>query len=428
MKILWLTNSILPVTAEIIRAERGLTGGWTDALSRDLISSKEAELISVYPSKGAKKNVSGEEAGLKWYGFKAPKTAPLKYDRKRYRYFRKLIKKERPDIVHIWGTEYTYAAEMSDASRGIVPTVVSIQGIISECAARYTERIPSRVLGRKTFHDFIRKDDILRQQQKFSIRGEFEKKALGGVKHVIGRTDWDKAKIKELNPDAVYHHCEETLREEFYNGESWSLDKCEKHSIFMAESYYPIKGMHIAVRILRRLKNRYPDVKLYTTGRDPRCRGIRNRFRQNTYENYISRLIQRYGLDGNLICLGRLGAKEMKERYLLANVYLQASVIENSPNSLSEAIITGTPSVASDVGGTSSVVGEFGPVCLYDIDKPEQAAKMIGRIFDRRKAEDFGVYREMRDYALKKHDIQAVTRQYMDCYKEILQEAGGAGK
>ena len=51
--------------------------------------------------------------------------------------------------------------------------------------------------------------------------------------------------------------------------------------------------------------------------------------------------------------LGRLSAEGMKQAYLDANVFVMPSTIENSPNSLGEAMLLGVPCVAADVGGVA---------------------------------------------------------------------------
>ncbi len=54
--------------------------------------------------------------------------------------------------------------------------------------------------------------------------------------------------------------------------------------------------------------------------------------------------------------MGSLNAEEMKEQYLLANVFASPSSIENSPNFCREAMILGTPVVSSDVGGVKNML------------------------------------------------------------------------
>ncbi len=54
--------------------------------------------------------------------------------------------------------------------------------------------------------------------------------------------------------------------------------------------------------------------------------------------------------------LGSLDAEKMKQAYLDANVFVLPSTIENSPNSLGEAMLLGVPCVAADVGGVTDLL------------------------------------------------------------------------
>ena len=103
------------------------------------------------------------------------------------------------------------------------------------------------VQSRFTNRDFIKQDNLKQQQSKFIKHGAFEIKALQKVKHIIGRTTWDRACAYQINPDAEYHSCNETLRDEFYK-HNWDINNCEKHSIFVSQGSYPIKGLHFIWR------------------------------------------------------------------------------------------------------------------------------------------------------------------------------------
>ena len=368
MKILWLTSTVLPYVADKIKSRASKEGVWLKTLSEMLLFDNDIEFVSVYASND-RREYHGKVDKCAWYSFYAPKVVETKYNKRREDSFRNIIIKEKPDIIHIWGTEYVFALEMVNAAKHLAPVVISLQGIISECAEKYTYKLSDEVTGSYTFHDIIRMDNIAAQQRKYRERGCFETQTLEKAKHVIGRTLWDRKFLNKINPTAEYYECEEILRPEFYSGKVWSYGKCMKHTLFMSQSYYPIKGMHIALEIVALLKEKYPDVRLYTTGRDARCKRKTDYFRQNSYERYISRRIKELSLEKEVIYLGNLSAANMLEQYLNANVYLQASVLENSPNSLSEAMMTGVPAVASDVGGTASVAGEYGKRILYNIDE-----------------------------------------------------------
>jgi glycosyltransferase involved in cell wall biosynthesis len=420
MKILWLTNAILPAVAGRSGSSVCNTIGWTDRLSEKLISDADVSLVSMYPDCGVHAPVCGEDGDLKWYGFYSPKIAQVSCDNKRYEYFRSVLMKEKPDIVHIWGTEYSHTAEMTDAAKGLAPVVISVQGLISECAKVYTGGIPETVVSKRTFHDSVRRDGIAEQKARFEKRGELEIKALKEARYVIGRTDWDRSNVTRINPDIVYYDCGEILRDVFYTDEVWSYDRCDKHSIFMSQAYYPIKGMHIALEVLHLIKKEYPDVVLRTTGRDPRCSSLTDRLRQNTFERYISEKIREYDLDDNVKYIGGLDAEGMKKMYLKSNVFLQASLLENSSNSLGEAMITGCPVVATNVGGTSSVLGEYGKAGLFDVSDPGKAAEKICDIFNGTGPAEAEELYGLRQNAKSVYDADRIAAQYRECYADII--------
>ena len=418
MKILWLTSTILPYVSERTGADSSQSKGWLEYISDKLISDTSIEFVSVYASRH-RRQLYGEDENCRWYAFYSPAVPEIRCNRRRSNYFRSILEKEQPDLVHIWGTEYMFDLELANAAKGIAPVVISIQGLISECARQYTYGLPESVASRYTFHDFLRKDRICDQKERYRLRGESERKLLEMSGNVIGRTDWDKRCVYDINENIRYFKCEETMRDVLYGSENWVYDKCKKHSIFMAEANYPIKGMHIALDIVKKLKSMYPDIHLYTTGRDPRCKSLKDRIRQSSYEKYISELIYKYDLDAHITYLGTLNANEMKYMYLSANVYLNASILENSSNSISEAMLLGTPIVASNVGGTASVVGKYGVECLYNIYDIDRAIELVDKVFTSEENIEKEVPCKLKRYADEKHDRDTVYIEYLNCYREL---------
>ncbi|MHB9141907.1 MAG: glycosyltransferase family 4 protein, partial [Paludibacter sp.] len=194
---------------------------------------------------------------------------------------------------------------------------------------------------------------------------------------VIGRTSWDKAHCWAINSQAEYHFCNETLRDEFYQYK-WELSKCEKHSIFLSQAHYPIKGLQQLIMALPIILKFFPDTKVYVGGNN----FITNRgWRLNGYGNYINSLMKKNHTAKNFIFTGILPEKEMCQRYLLSNLFICPSSIENSPNSIGEAQLLGVPCVAANVGGISDMIRHEETGLLYRFEEIEMLAYSVCRLF-----------------------------------------------
>lgn len=375
MKVLWLVNSILPKIAQSIGVERPVTEGWLTGLIDELLENEQIDLTVCYPQNNTKKMQRGVAGKLAYYGFYADNKKSTKYDEGLSKIFGNLLEKLKPDVIHIMGTEYPHTLSMVNVcneKKLINRTVISIQGLISECAKVYLEGVPDYVAQRQTFRDFIRKDGLLRQKEKYKIRGHFEEEALKKARNVIGRTEWDKKRCTILNPQIHYYKNNETLRQEFYKGD-WSVRNCEKGRLFMSQGYYPIKGLHILLQALPKVLAQDLEVHLYISGGN-----ILNKpsWKQSSYDKYIVSLIKDNNLFENVEFLGMLQPEEMWQQFLKANVFVLPSVIENSPNSLGEAMLLGVPCVVAKVGGVNSMINKDEGM-LYKANDIEQLSSCL---------------------------------------------------
>jgi glycosyltransferase involved in cell wall biosynthesis len=297
-------------------------------------------------------------------------------------------------------------------------TVVSIQGLVSIYAKHYTASIPEWVQHFYTLRDLIRHCNIRGAQKEFAARGVYEIAALKKAKHVIGRTDWDEACAKMFHPNVVYHFNNEILRESFYQN-VWSYQKCEPHRIFMSQGGVPYKGFHFMVEALAIIKQKYPDVVLYITERDyVNPSGFKEKIRLNSYQYYVRKLICQYHLEENICFLGTLDEKEMCEQYLRANVFVLPSAIENSPNSLGEAMILGTPVVVSDVGGVKNMIRHMEEGYIYQHDAPYMIAYYVEKYFEMKESAEQMTDRA-REHAAEIFHVEKNIDDLIKIYEEL---------
>ena len=415
MKILWLVTSLLPQIARLTGEPEQPFGGWLVSTLDGLLADPQNLVFVCYRAGGAQKR--GESGNLAYCSFEQN---TLEYSKENDALFYKLLGTVQPDVVHIWGTEYPSALAMVQAAARcnlLDRTVVSIQGLTSVIARHYTAGLPQRVVNACTIRDLLRRDNIAQQKQKFARRGGFETLALAKARHIIGRTRWDKACVRQINPSAVYHSCNESLREPIYSG-NWDVNRCERHTIFVSQGDYPIKGFHMALAALPALIRDFPDVNLLTTGSDPRGQSVRERLRRSSYAAFLEREIRRLGLDKHVEFLGSLSAEQMKQQYLRSHVALNPSSIENSSNAICEAMLLGTPVVASFVGGTPDLVTHGVSGLLYPFDEPALLADAVRQVFS---SDELAtrLSGEAKRVAAARHDRERNLKGLMAIYRDL---------
>lgn len=414
MKILWITNMLFPEPLAKLTGNSCIkgSGGWMTSSADILANSDNIELcvVTVSTLVHTLTKICGKK--IVYYIIPYGK-GNKKYNKGYEKYFIEIKEKEHPDIVHIHGTEFTHGLSYVNAC-GNENVVVSIQGLKSVIADYYCAGITlEERLMSLTFRDIL-KGGIGHEANNFRKQGKYEIELLSKVHHVIGRTEWDRARTWAINPCAEYHFCNETLRPEFYDGSKWNYNKCNKHTIFLSQAGYPIKGLHQVLKAMPIILRHYPDTSIRVAGGDiTKCSTLSEKLRLSGYGRYIKRLIKKNALEGKVTFTGNLNGAQMMQEYLHANVFVCPSTIENSPNSLGEAQILGTPCVASYVGGVMDMM-RGDEEHLYRFEEVEMlAAKVCGVFADAEKQVD------MRAVALRRHDGNSNSNNLLLIYKNI---------
>lgn len=417
MRVLWIVNVELPDVARQ-RNVQVVIEGWLHQLSHQLKNTNDIEFSVACLSDVSYFNKIIN--GIHYYSF-------CINERKGRKIIEKIYDAVEPQLVHVWGSEYshTYIALCVSKERGLLDhTVVSIQGLVSVYAKHFTVGLPERIIHHRTFAECVGRNiyfNIADAKKNMEKRGKIEIQAIKMAKHCIGRTDWDLACVMQINPLINYYVCNETLRVEFYSGQ-WSLERCQRHTIFYSQAHYPVKGIHNLIEALPMIKKVFPDVKVKIVGEDIFCTtGIKNKLVKRSYQQYLKKKIDQYGLSECMEWLGKLTAEQMKEQYCDANVFVSASTIENSSNSIGEAMLLGVPIVASDVGGIKSLMEHNKEGILYQETAPYMLADGVIRIFkDDTLAMKLGENAKKR--AQKTHDREKNKQVLLDIYKKVYAE------
>jgi Glycosyltransferase len=347
--------------------------GWLIGISNQLRKRDDIIFYYAFPQSSSTKVIKKSINGINFLGFYNNHKNAYKVEDENIKVLRSIINGVNPDLIHVFGTELPHELECiySIPKKERNKVVVSVQGLTTEIAKVYTSGIPvkNRVFGKFNNNKYC---CILSDNYEFYRRGMNEKKILQNVSNVIGRTEWDRKCVMSINQRCHYYHCNETLRDTFYEG-SWNIENIQRYSIFVSQAYYPIKGLHILISALPYIKNRYSNVMVFVAGK--------KEFLSNAYGCYIKKMMKKMDLENDIKFVGYLSDEEMKRWLLKSHIMLMPSMIENSPNSIGEAMLLGTPVVASNVGGIPSILDNGTDGYLYSSMDKIDLAKKVCKIF-----------------------------------------------
>ena len=442
MKILWLCNLIIPQAAEQLGIQGIPKEGWVEGLMTAMAPLLgENRLAIAFPvseehdGKSGSFKLSGENGpDISYFCFREDTVHPENYDQTLIARMNRILDEYRPDVIHVFGTEYPHTLAMSRAAcdddfhyhPGKNRLLITFQGVCAAIAADYMACLPDEIASSSTFRDRVRRDSIKMQQEKFRSRAKNELEAVKLAGHIGGRTSFDRKWAGRLAPEAKYHYAGEAMRPVFYEPAD-EPKKRDANVIFVTGADYPLKGFHILLKALKGVN--WPELKIRVAGQDiVTADTLSRKVKISEYGKYLDELITECGLEGKVEFLGRLSASQMRDEYLSCGMYICPSVIENSPNSIVEAALLGAPVVAARVGGIPDVLKDGKECLLFDCNarKPlDEVASNLRKAIEEVLA-DQGAVKERalaaRERVVREHDPAAVASQMLSIYSEMNEE------
>lgn len=416
-KLLWFT--ITPCSASEILNPLNYGGGWLSSIEKEIQKNNEFELnIAFYYSKK-----------IEPFTYKKTNYFPIYRENEKNKFFRLLkrfgilkdshkeiqnklfaiISEVKPDLIHIHGTEENYGLIIKDS---LTPIILSIQGLLSSITDLYFNGIPYNIAKKNEY--FIKKilfTSIISRFKYLDMCKNREIEFISQCRFIMGRTHYDKNIVTALNSKCNYLHCDEILREEFYTNkwEMTSFNKTFKIITVLSDNNY--KGFEMVIKSSKTLIKSNFDFEWNIVGLNEKSSVV----------NITKKWLKCNTKELNIRLLGSKNENEIIELFKYTDLYCHVSHIENSSNSICEAMIIGMPIIASNVGGTSSLlIDKFDGLLFQDGDSYSLASSIINLSRDFNKAKEFGSL--ARISALKRHDKNKIYSEISGYYRKLIQD------
>lgn len=420
MRVLWF--SLSPCGSLRRNQEQRVIQGWMISLEDEVKKNPGIELSVAFFSETEGKPYDFE--GVRYYPMYLPK-AKTKIGRVLSRYqsiesvdnkmlpvMLDVVKDAHPDLIHIHGTEQRFGL-IQDYVKDI-PIVFSIQGLIAPYSEKYFAGFPNKdIYHYERLLDKIKRVSYRDEYKGFKYQAKREVAYLNKAKYVFGRTFWDEAITGMLNSNRKYYVVDEILRSPFYQVQWCKTAFSEgRFKIVSTISGGIYKGYETVLKTAALLKqNTNLEFEWIIAGYDEHAKWV----------HIAERYTKIKSSDVNIKLLGRLDADELVAALLDSDVYVHVSHIENSPNSVCEAMLLGMPVIASYTGGTGSMLeNEKEGILLQDGDPYVYAGAIMDVYshFDKSKA--YGV--NARKRALVRHDAERIGKQLQMAYDKIVSD------
>ncbi len=414
MKVLWFSNT--PANSAEFLTEGPVGGGWLKSLDKVLQEEVELHVAFYYPKKDRAfkylKTTYHPISSGNWK-LKAIKGAFVKeiiYEEDLPKYL-KIINDVAPDIIHIHGTENPFSCIINHIN---IPVVVSIQGCLTVYSHKFLNGfsksnllISSFNIG-KSFRQFLKRKSFIKTRREFERMKIREELNFKSTKYIIGRTSWDRRITSILAPDRTYFHCDEMMRESFYSNR-WELKKSDNCIIHSTISNSTFKGFETICEAIFEL-NQLSDMKVIwqiagISAEDSIVKVTKNKLRN------------RFPKTG-ILYLGSLSESQLVRKMIEANIFVIASHIENSPNSLCEAMLLGMPCIATFSGGTGSLIDDKKEGILIQDGDPWALAGAVLELY-RNPEEAIHYGSNAHERAMNRHSKSKIVTDLINIYNEI---------
>lgn len=387
------------------------TGSWIEALQ--MVFRKyvpEVELALAFEHEDNVFKV--ERDGVIYYPINIRHAASPKENFELLRpHYLKVIDDFRPDIVQCFGTERWHYGLIAKEVK--VPFVIHMMGFMN-----IYDAMDERVLHPMDYWKYFGFNPLkvlINRRAERRTKSEnqlLEREVMACNHYFMGRTEWDKNIVRYYSLGAKYYYCPEAIRQEIYSSAArWHFHGRKRLRLLTVGNAGSLKGNEIMLQTASLLKHQFNIDFEWRYTSDP--------YKMSFFEKVNGIRCN----DVNISLIGRLNARQIAEELAEADFYIHPSIIDNSPNTVCEAQLIGTPVIATYVGGIPQIIDDGVTGWLYPYSEQHALAfKIMSLMNDRETLQRVSDA----EYSLshKRHDPKSLGRRIFSIYKDILADAG----
>lgn len=293
---------------------------------------------------------------------------------------RRRVKTINPDIVHAWGASIPYGTTAA-LVQSKYPTVLRHFGFTP---------------------DVIKSENRLGIIKYLLIGKTNEKYVLSKIPNTMVATSSFKNIISSVTNSKIYVIPSGTEFDEIQRIKPHQEDKPD---IFSACRLHKVKGIDILIRAIPTVIKSIPDLKVCLAGSGPQ-------------EDALKSLVRELSLEDHVRFLGVIYGEEKYQYYKACKIVVLPSRWDTLPKTIIEAMASGKPMVASNVGGIPDLVDDGKTGLLFESENVEGlAAKVIKMLTDEELRERMG------KEALEKageYDWSKIAERTVAVYREVI--------
>jgi glycosyltransferase involved in cell wall biosynthesis len=205
----------------------------------------------------------------------------------------------------------------------------------------------------------------------------------------------------EVIPNGIPNSC-------YFPPEQDELVDCASvhpHKLLYVGQLVPLKGVDVLLSALKLLVDGGHDVRLDLVSQN------------NMQETRLRCLATSLGVADKVHFCGIMSPDELRTKYIGADVLVLPSYAEALPSVITEALLCGTPVVASEVGALAEQIGQYGALCTPG--NPASVATAIQDVLNR-KSEFRAKGQEMHRYARRKFDVDEMVSAHLRLYARVV--------